>query len=181
MLKCGREGLATRYRICKKKVHYLYLFYTLPRSMTKHIYLVYTGEAPYHTSVDCVGGYQGAHYKRRKAIQIATQIHQTIRDTGIKKALTLVIQSPAGVWTDGLFNLKHFYKGADRDTTPHMVVHSLYADKPAVDGPPPWRLLHPDRRLPGGPSRTQGVWKWLRTRKRNKSRKSNKQHGDSGS
>lgn len=147
-------------------------------SMTKHIYLVYTGEAPFKTSVDCVGGYQGAHYKRRKAIQIATQIHQTIRDMGIQKALTLVIQSPAGVWTDGLFNLKHFYKGADRDTTPHMVVHSLYAGQPAVDGPPARTLLLPLRAVQ--PSRTQRVWKWLRTRKRNKSRKSYK-HGDSGS
>ena len=119
-----------------------------PMSMPKHIYLVYTGEAPFHTSVDGVGGYQGAHYKRRKAIRIATQIHQRIRDMGIQKALTLVIRSPAGVWTDGLFNLKHFYKGADRDTTPHMVVHSLYVDQPAVDDPPTWALLQPDRRLP---------------------------------
>ena len=131
--------------------------------MTKHIYLVYTGEAPLHTSVDCVGGYQGAHYKRRKAIQIATQIHQTIRDMGSKNALTLVIQSPAGVWTDGLFNLKHFYKGADRDTTPHMVVHSLYADQPAVDGPPAQTLLRP--LVAVQPSRKPRAWKWLRTRK----------------
>lgn len=83
---------------------------------------------------------------------------------GIQKALTLVIRSPAGVWTDGLFNLKHFYKGADRDTTPHVIVHSLYADKAAVDGPPERTLLRP--LVPVQASRTQRVWKWLRTRKK---------------
>lgn len=65
---------------------------------THHVYLIYTGESPLHMIEE--NGLQGAHVNIDGAKQCAHDVHAEMKKLGMTP-LTIVIKSPAGMWTDG--------------------------------------------------------------------------------
>jgi hypothetical protein len=73
---------------------------------TSHVYLIYTDESPLHM-IDDVGLLQGAHVNIDGAKKCAHDVHSEMKKADMTP-LTIVIQSPTGMWTEGLMNLTHF-------------------------------------------------------------------------